>query len=385
MDRRRLRIPPADVQVRHHQVAVCVRRVHRAPEVVERAGLPIGREHVRVGRVEAAGPECDRMDQHRRGELIECPCPALERRHRPLLQVGLEQRRPREGVEARPELGRRRRVGVDAVVRAVVDDRLLDRLADAHANDRARPRVAGADPRVELVRDAERRPGARHRRRVADEAEVDRRKRRGRRVDRVERQVSAAEIEREVIRERPAARVGEDVVADAAEEAGPEPDSRQEVGRVAALDEVHVREQVGREVDRLDDAGRMTREREPQVEEAGLGVQRDDGVDVLLGIRSGGVRHGQRPRRRIPGVREPRRPARCECAAARVGRVADRGDPPLAPVRPRDQRLPRAPVEQLDEGAVPLRDPQPVGRRLEHEHARSALVEADAAARELRD
>src|SRR5204863_9037021 len=118
--------------------------------------------------------------------------------------------------EARPELRLERGIGVDAVVVAIREGRLLGRLADAQADDRARPRRAAPDPGLELVDQAILGSRARRGRREVDEAELYRVQRASH--DGVEREVRAADVQRDVIGEGPAGRVDLDGVPDAREE-----------------------------------------------------------------------------------------------------------------------------------------------------------------------
>ncbi len=183
--------------------------------------------------VEPARLERDRMDERRRRQLLQRCLPLVEL-GQSFPEVGLDQRRAHELVEPGADLLRERRVLVDAVVLAIGGQRLLHGAADAHPDLRARPLLAALDPGLEDVCRAEGRAAAGRSLAVTDEADVDRRDRPRRRVDRVHRDVPLADVGREIVRERPARRVGLDVAVGAVEEAGEQADAGQERRHVRA-------------------------------------------------------------------------------------------------------------------------------------------------------
>src|SRR6266542_2845626 len=123
-------------------------------------------------RVVSAGLESDRVQERWRRKPRQVREPVSERLQ--LGEVRLDQRRLRECAQSFAELLLHRRVGVDGVVVAVGEDRLLRRLAGSNADNRARPRLALGDPGLKPVYDAKRDAGAAARWLLAQEGEQDR-------------------------------------------------------------------------------------------------------------------------------------------------------------------------------------------------------------------
>ena len=65
LHRPRRGVPPAQVEVRHHEVAVRVRRADHRAEVGVRAETRIRRQEVGIARVVSAGRERDGMEERR--------------------------------------------------------------------------------------------------------------------------------------------------------------------------------------------------------------------------------------------------------------------------------------------------------------------------------
>ncbi len=374
---RRRGIPPAGIQIRHHELpAPPGLREHRV-EVGLGPPARIRRQEVRVVGVEAAVLEPDRVQEGRCWEPSEEGVPGRERREA-LGGIDLHQRRLGKRGQPRPELGRRGRVPGDAVVCPVVENRPPHGHPDANADDRARPRAPARDPGREGVPDAEQRPRARAGDLRVHEAELDGRERRRGRVDRVDRQRRAAQVEPEVVGERAPRRVDGEIVHRPPEEGPVEHDAGEEVRRVAGGHVLHRHLEVGREADRPDSRRRPVRETEPQVEVRAQGVERHDGAEIRRAVRPDRV--GQ-PQRRAPGVPAVAKagPGPRESAAADV--KAGNDGAPLTPVRSRNDPHTGASVAQLEERAGPLRERQPVDRGLKDEDAGGPVVEADGAPR----
>ena len=205
--------PPADVQVRHHELPERVCVADGGGEIVGRAPDRVGRQEVGIAQIVAVELERDRVDQCGRREPGELRLPLCER-VQALPEVGLDQRGAHERVEARADLRREAGVRVDAVVGAVGGDRFLHGIADPQPHGRARPGRAVRDPRVEdvdqavrLVRAAAGVP--------MPVAELDRRDRARRRVHGLERDVAAGDVERQEVGDPQARRVLEHRVAHA--------------------------------------------------------------------------------------------------------------------------------------------------------------------------
>ena len=333
-----------------------------------------GRQEVRVALVEATALEGDRVHERGPRQLCERRRPVSELGE-PLPEVGLDQRRPRERVQARAELVGERRVVVDAVVVAVGEERVLDRAADTDPDDRARPALPVLDPGLEHVRHTERGVRARRRRRVPHEAEIHRRDGARRGVDRIEGEVARTEVGGEKVGEHPARGIRLDVSVRAREEALAKPDAGQERRRVAGVDAIRVAEQVSREQHRGERVLDVARQRDPEIEGRRSCHDRHRGVDPRRRICAV-VRERQCLRHLRPAIREAAVGARPVSTAVRDdARCLLRA--PHAAVLPAQHVDAVSPVEEVDHLPVRLAQRQPIAGRREDEGGRIRGVDPD--------
>ena len=178
--------------------------------------------------------------------------------------------------------------------------------------------------------------------RSVQEAELHRVERPAR--DRIDGNVRVADVEREIVGERPARWIELHVVADAREERGCETNAREHGRRIACGDGGRV---AGERFRELDAAQHVTPVLDPEaeVEEARLRVHSDNCVPESRAA----VIERQCRRRGVPAIGEPSRRTRCERAAADVRAVAVGRRAPQAAARVPEERCPGPPVRAVDE------------------------------------